>query len=545
MEGIERPYTKRPVKQTNETIRDSSSMATVLRAESTYYPVNVAGIQRKKHIERNASKSWTFRPSKRIIRVGTSASKKHAARPHKRIIKPDYKSSKKTLGGLRTFDKAYTTNDEEISFARQIGGQKRRVLDAEGYPCALRPPVDFDLEKEMGGKRAVPYLEQRRNGIPCRRPGDRLVNAAEYIDGFYKNHLHGGGYLPGSNFGFARATQTTVDGKRVFGKGLGELWKRSLGVPAVITMCLDYLQQPTVLRVRNLYSIVRAAADEEDEENVMSSRAFENGDADAASIPSVVSEYDLIKKEVKALRRRFDKGQDRTIDLSTVSSPKVVSTLLHQYFQEMSPPLFTYRLYVKMMGTQRHESPDARLDALKPAISSLPGPNQTVLKLIVKYFAALLDETNTAENGLSASALSQIFGPLFLRRDPRKPRLDAFSNDELEKSLAIRVLECLLENRTKLFSESVLELNRQRHRIPLAYKNAIKELLGAIDSVANLKEWEKKAGVFPEDDSDDESIPGLAAGADIAAGGASKNLEGVEKKLDEIMNGIEQKLLET
>ena len=208
MEGVDRPYAKRPVKQTSASIRDSSSMAQALRTESAYRPGAVAGMQRKKHIERPASDSWTFRPSKRIITVGRSASKHYVPKPHKRIIVPKYDKGEVRHRSLKTFEKAYAKNTEELTFAKQIGGQRRRVLDAEGYPCALRPPVDFDLEKEMGGKRSIPYIEQRRNGIPVARPGDRLVNAAEYIDGFYKNHLHGGGYLPGSNFGFARATET-------------------------------------------------------------------------------------------------------------------------------------------------------------------------------------------------------------------------------------------------------------------------------------------------------------------------------------------------
>ena len=145
-------------------------------------------------------------------------------------------------------------------------------------------------------------------------------------------------------------------------------------------MCLDYLQQPHVLQMRGLYELVRRSG------IPATSRSFQSADgigtsdevrsdsgSDDVDDEEGPTELERVMKEASALRRRFDKGQEATIDLSTVTTPKVVSTLLHQYFAEMSPPLFTYRLYVKMLGTQRHESPEARLDALKPAISSLPG----------------------------------------------------------------------------------------------------------------------------------------------------------------------------
>ena len=162
-----------------------------------------------------------------------------------------------------------------------------------------------------------------------------------------------------------------------------------------------------------------------------------------------------------------------------------------------------------------------------------------MLKCVVKYFAALLDPANAEKSGHTVNSVSEIFGCLFLRRDPRKPRPDAFLNDEVERSLATQFLACLLENRSKLFSESVLELKRRRHRIPLAYKHAIKELLGAIDSVSNLKEWEKKVGVFPEDDSDDE---GEVNAAINEGDGVSSSVEATEKRLGDILADVDRKL---
>ena len=533
MQGIERPYAHRAQKRHDHNVSASKVMGSVLRTDATTQNVLIPGLQRKKHIDAARSNSWSFRPSKRIIHVGRDMGHK---RPYglKHIPPPQAKSRREE--GIRKYQQAYETNSNEITFEKQIGGQRRRVLDAEGYPCALRPPVDFDLEKEMGGKRSIPFLEQRRNGIPCVRPGDRLVNAAEYIDGFYKNHLHGGGYLPGSNFGFARATQTTAADKRVFGRNLAALWKKSPRTPHVVAMCLDFLQQREVLKTPGIFDFVEGASPMPP----ATTRSYQTHDDDEEDEDPAIEEEFAAQKEVKRFKRRFDKGQERTIDLSTATSPRVVAQLLYTFFEEMAPPLFTYKLYIKMLGTQRHETPEARLDALKPAISSLPAPSQAVLKDMVKYFNALL--ANAADNQMTEAKLGAIFGPMFIRQDPRKPKLDASSDGTLERTLASNCLECLLQNRTKLFSEGVLELNRKRHYIPVQYKNAIKDLLGAIDSVCNLKEWEKKSGVYPQDESDDEGKGDDESGGGDDTEAASKSLEETKANFDAIMADVESQL---
>ena len=50
------------------------------------------------------------------------------------------------------------------------------------------------LEKEMGGKKRIWTMEQKRNGIDLRNPGDKYYKASEEFPTYYKD----GGLIPGS-----------------------------------------------------------------------------------------------------------------------------------------------------------------------------------------------------------------------------------------------------------------------------------------------------------------------------------------------------------
>ena len=50
------------------------------------------------------------------------------------------------------------------------------------------------LEKEMGGKKRIWTMEQKRNGIDLRNPGDKYYKASEQFPTYYKD----GGLIPGS-----------------------------------------------------------------------------------------------------------------------------------------------------------------------------------------------------------------------------------------------------------------------------------------------------------------------------------------------------------
>ena len=53
---------------------------------------------------------------------------------------------------------------------------------------------EINLEKEIGGKKRIWTLEQKRNGIEMRNPGDKYYKASEQFPTYYRD----GGLIPGS-----------------------------------------------------------------------------------------------------------------------------------------------------------------------------------------------------------------------------------------------------------------------------------------------------------------------------------------------------------
>lgn len=53
---------------------------------------------------------------------------------------------------------------------------------------------EIAIEKELGQKKRLHFLEDRRNGIDVRSPGDKCYRVSEYLNGFFKD----GGLIVGS-----------------------------------------------------------------------------------------------------------------------------------------------------------------------------------------------------------------------------------------------------------------------------------------------------------------------------------------------------------
>ena len=97
-----------------------------------------------------------------------------------------------------------------------------------------------------------------RNGIPCKASGDKLFRTPTALPGFFtkdnswgiqKGHIlrrlpgERPGVTPGSNWGFARATQSTREDQAVFGRDLVSLWRRQRSIPTAVLSCCERLEQ--------------------------------------------------------------------------------------------------------------------------------------------------------------------------------------------------------------------------------------------------------------------------------------------------------------
>ena len=54
---------------------------------------------------------------------------------------------------------------------------------------------------------------------------------------------NGGGVIPGSNWGFARATESRREDAKIFGRELNQLWLRNPKVPKVVLSCCEAMEE--------------------------------------------------------------------------------------------------------------------------------------------------------------------------------------------------------------------------------------------------------------------------------------------------------------
>lgn len=336
--------------------------------------------------------------------------------------------------------------------------------DANGVPLRFQLGKPFCLEDQLGGRKKIPDVLARRNGIPAAREGDKLFSAAEFDLKFFKNKHWGGGYIPGSNFGFARATQTTKESRKVFGKSLAQLWKKSPEIPEIVLRCLNYLRKPEHLRYD------KWCCDQE------LSRGEHGSD---------------LRREVKLLKYKFNTGipQGPSV-LDQVSQPKAVFDLFLLFLKELNPPLLTFKLYDKFIDSQMFDLERERVDALKPVVAQLPPANETVLGAVVAYLVELLSKKYRVYNGLTRETVAQWFGPLLLREDPLKPKRGLSADGQVERMLACQVMKIMLKYPRELFSPSLLSSSADMpENIPFPLQRHIQTMLDDIETVAELESW--------------------------------------------------------
>jgi hypothetical protein len=436
--------------------------------------------------------------------------------------------------------------------------RRKVVLDpGSGLPMRRRAAVDFNLEKAMGQKKRMDEVLERRNGIEWKRAGDKLFAAADYSLGYYNNALWGGGVVPGSNFGFARATQTTSESLKVFGKSLAELWAKSPQLPAVVDMCLARLELPEALHSPLLFQ--QAMLEYHNEEPAaevavtaplpsskpsslprggsVSGRAGAGASTGAVPVAGesggnqIRDEHDAAaalaarRKEIRLLRNAFDVGRTKDISLDK-ADPRVAMGLLVLFLKEAKPPLLTYDLFEKIMRSQLEPTPAARVEALCPALAMLPAVNETVLFELVRYLSQLLSLPDRVVN---SRTLARVFAPVILREDPLKPALAFLSDDSFKRSLREDVVVCMLDNAASVFPASVLQPRKKRAEVPFNLRRALGIALQEFDAVQELDRWEEQCLTTDRSNSSQQGSPGAPAPELEQERGAREDTQEIEE----------------
>ena len=215
-----------------------------------------ASVQGQKHFPAQRSETHAWKKHAKTANLLDHGDPKYG------IKKLDPPTSKHGGGGLGRGRKHFAGMDnapssKHYSMLDAVGRRQRR-LDANGRQVNRRPAKEQSLEEVLGKKRGGYTLAMTRNGIPCKASGDKLFRTPTALPGFFtkdnswgiqKGHIlrrmpgERPGVTPGSNWGFSRATQSTVEDNYIFGRDLVSLWRRQRSIPTVVLSCCERLEQ--------------------------------------------------------------------------------------------------------------------------------------------------------------------------------------------------------------------------------------------------------------------------------------------------------------
>ena len=299
-------------------------------------------------------------------------------------------------------------------------GRRRRARDPNGRMVNRRPAKEQSLQELMGKKRRGYTLEMSRNGIPCKSSGDKLFNTPTALPGFYtsdnswgiqKGHIlrrlpgERPGVLPGSNWGFSRATQSTREDQYVFGRDLVSLWRRHRSIPIVILSCCERIEQDFMDTPYLLDDLLLHTPAPIEGEEIHKSREQKSRENIIANV-----------------RRKCDTGMTHTIKWDEIDDPLVFIGLLRLFFYETKPPLCGAHNYDRFVDAIKQENQLAKISAIRSVIMSMPTANQTVLAYMVRFCCRLLESANKSAgkkgvkgNLLTSDVICRAFAPMFLR----------------------------------------------------------------------------------------------------------------------------------
>jgi hypothetical protein len=397
-------------------------------------------------------------------------------------------------------------------------GRRRRIRDTDGTLQGRRQALEESFQETTGNKRKNYTLEMARNGIPCKSFGDKLFKNPLMVPGFFTKDNSWGirfghilrrepgerpGIIPGSNWGFSKATQSTWEDAKIFARDLKLLWRRNPTIPKIILLCCSEILETHADR-KGLFDEEHFQLDPENKTVEQQGRM----------------------KMIKSIIKKCDRGMDHTIDWETVQDPLVYVGLLRAFFGKLKPPLMGAYNYDRFFEAARQETPLARISAARTVVMSLSTANQIVLAYMIKFLNRLLAPEHVAHNKLTAKDLASFFAPMFIRPFGWPVHEERLSNKAREgqnimqvkvkknepisgQSLNI-IVSLLGQGSNEIFQSISLRAydKRQTKRISYEEKVAIKAENEARDSVFELKEWESASGCYTLD----EDAPSQTAG---------------------------------
>ncbi|EGC29435.1 hypothetical protein DICPUDRAFT_158993 [Dictyostelium purpureum] len=277
--------------------------------------------------------------------------------------------------------------------------------------------------------------------------------------------------------------------------------------------------------------------------NVSTSSNFSTLNPNNPKVPNIIKqtiayieEYALHEKglfrifdnqaNVNSLKIAFEKYE--SIDLSKISSPHVVTSVLKLYLRELPEPLCTFNSYEALIASYIISDPEMRLSVIKSIIQKIVPHHYVVLDYLMAFLYRISNNQN-GENGenensnnnnnsddqqvphqqklidlkhnLDSSNLAMIFAPTLLKSKSETPE-----NLIADSPRSSKIIKILIDNYSKIFEKDPFT-GDSIHVNPLKPFFEEDYLLSSKYETINLDR--EIAGIFEEEDELSKSMGGF------------------------------------
>ncbi|KAI8642407.1 hypothetical protein BD408DRAFT_416458 [Parasitella parasitica] len=148
--------------------------------------------------------------------------------------------------------------------------------------------------------------------------------------------------------------------------------------------------------------------------------------------------------QIRAIQLAFDNGEDINLsDEDEYNDVCAITSVLKQYFRELSNPLLTFELYDQFIQASAMDHNDEKIKAFSSVLQQLPKAHLDTLETLFRHLVKVYKQSNV--NRMSVRNLAVVFAPTLMRHSDT-------SRDFLDISYKNATIEYLLLHETELFS---------------------------------------------------------------------------------------------
>ncbi|KAM9965981.1 hypothetical protein ACTFIR_006165 [Dictyostelium discoideum] len=149
--------------------------------------------------------------------------------------------------------------------------------------------------------------------------------------------------------------------------------------------------------------------------------------------------------DVNSLKLAYEKYE--TIDLSKVSNPHIVTSVLKLYLRELPEPLFTFNSYEALIVSHGISDADMRLTMIKSIIQKIVPHHLVVLEYLFAFLARVA-KSSINGNNMDSSNLAIIFAPTLLKSKSETPeKLIA------DSPRSTSIIKIIIDNYSEIFEK--------------------------------------------------------------------------------------------